>query len=238
MRSIQDQTTATFTGDTFSSNGVTVGESTGLNGLEFLSGYSGTAVVSGNSFLNNTANGIYVGGSASNIQIAGNQFQGNVGGIFLDSTLSPVNATVQGNTFTGQPASPSDLPIGDRRGRRRPHGDHRRQWQRREHHQRITSTATTSTRCRCQWQLAQPHDPDQYLHIQRDAHPTVPGDPLCLIDALGRHACDPESLPDAPGRSPGWMQPTNCQHLASLGCIRPITVHPVSGDRLYDLTPW
>jgi parallel beta-helix repeat protein len=103
---IQDQTTATFTGDIFSSNGVTVGESTGLNGLEFLSGYSGAAVVTGNSFLNNTANGIYVGGSATNIQIAGNHFQGNVGGIFLDSTLSTVHATVQGNTFTGQPASP------------------------------------------------------------------------------------------------------------------------------------
>ena len=103
---IQDQTTATFTGDTFSSNGVTVGESTGLNGLEFLSGYSGTAVVSGNHFLDNTANGIYVGGSATNVQISGNQFQGNVGGIFLDSTLSAVNATVVGNTFTGQLASP------------------------------------------------------------------------------------------------------------------------------------
>jgi parallel beta-helix repeat protein len=103
---IQDQTTATFTGDTFSSNGVTVGESTGLNGLEFLSGYSGTAVVTANSFLNNTGNGIYVGGSATSMQIVGNQFQGNVGGIFLDSTLSTVKATVQGNTFTGQPASP------------------------------------------------------------------------------------------------------------------------------------
>ena len=97
---IQDQTTAMFTGDTFSSNGVTAGESTGLNGLEFLSGYSGTAVVSGNNFLNNTSNGIYVGGAASNIQITGNQFQGNIVGIFLDSTLSPVNATVTGNTIT------------------------------------------------------------------------------------------------------------------------------------------
>ncbi len=108
---IQDHTTATFTGDTFSSNGVTVGESTGLNGLEFLSGYSGTAVVSGNSFLNNTSNGIYVGGAASNIQIAGNQFQGNIVGIFLDSSLSPVNATVVGNTITA-PANASITDAG------------------------------------------------------------------------------------------------------------------------------
>jgi hypothetical protein len=100
-----DQATVTLTGNIFASNGEVVGEATGLNGAEFLGGlgnadnYTGTAVVSGNSFVNNTANGIYVGSAANNIQVVNNLFENNVVGLSMDSTGASINATVLGNTF-------------------------------------------------------------------------------------------------------------------------------------------
>ena len=112
---IMDNATANLYGNTFSSNGQVVGESTGFNGLEFIAGYSGNAIVSGNTFVDNTGNGIFVGGSANNLQIVGNvfrnTFQGNVGGINLDSSVSTIHATLVGNQFSG-PANPPNDEVG------------------------------------------------------------------------------------------------------------------------------
>lgn len=89
-----------LTGNTFASNGTVVGYASGFNGVEFYSGFGGTANISGNTFLDNTANGIYVGGSAQAVQITGNVFNGNLVGLNMDASVAPINAVVQGNTFT------------------------------------------------------------------------------------------------------------------------------------------
>lgn len=108
-----DQATVNLTGDTFASNGQVVGITSGLNGLEFLGAagnpdnYTGTAVVTGNSFLNNTANGIFVG-SAGNLTVSNNTFSGNVVGIFFDGTGASINTTVTGNTIEVAPNPPDD----------------------------------------------------------------------------------------------------------------------------------
>jgi parallel beta-helix repeat protein len=107
------QSSVTLTGNTFASNGRTVGITTGLDGVEFFGAagnpmnYTGTAVVSGNSFVNNTAIGIYVG-SAGQITVSDNQFSGNVVGLFLDGTGESINATVVGNTIAVTPNSPAN----------------------------------------------------------------------------------------------------------------------------------
>ena len=108
-----DQATVNLTGNTFASNGQVVGISTGRNGIEFFGAagnsdnYTGSAVVSGNSFTSNTANGIYVG-SAGNLTISNNQFSGNVVGLFLDGTGASINATVTGNTIAVAPNPPDN----------------------------------------------------------------------------------------------------------------------------------
>ena len=47
--------------NTFASNGQIRGEGTGLNGVEFFTDFTGTAIVTGNDFENNTAAGIFSG---------------------------------------------------------------------------------------------------------------------------------------------------------------------------------
>jgi hypothetical protein len=104
------QASVTLTGNTFASNGQIFDIVKGLNGLEFLgdsgnpSNYTGTAVVTGNSFVKNTAMGIYVG-SAGHLTVADNQFSGNVVGLFLDGTIGSINATVVGNSIEVDPNS-------------------------------------------------------------------------------------------------------------------------------------
>jgi parallel beta-helix repeat protein len=106
------QATVTLTGNTFASNGEVVDISKGLNGIEFFGSsgshdnYTGTAVVSGNSFVNNTAVGIFVG-SAGHLTVSDNQFSGNIVGLFLDGTGASINATVVGNTISVAPNPPS-----------------------------------------------------------------------------------------------------------------------------------
>ncbi len=92
------QATVKLTGNTFASNGQTVGISSGLNGVEFFINYTGNAVVSGNTFQSNTANGLYVG-SAGSLVVSDNQFLGNVDGLFLDGTAASINASIVGNTI-------------------------------------------------------------------------------------------------------------------------------------------
>ena len=105
-----DQATVNLTGDTFASNGEVVGESSGLNGVEFFGvpgladNYTGTAVVSGNLFENNTANGLFIGSSSNTMQIVNNVFENNIVGLSMDSTAAVINATVAGNTF--------EVPVG------------------------------------------------------------------------------------------------------------------------------
>jgi parallel beta-helix repeat protein len=107
------QVSVTLTGNTFASNGQVVDISKGLNGVEFFGApghadnYTGTAVVSGNSFVNNTAVGIFVG-SAGHLTVSDNQFSGNVVGLFLDGTAGPINATVVGNTIGVAPNPPQN----------------------------------------------------------------------------------------------------------------------------------
>ena len=88
-----------LTGNTFASNGQVVGYASGFNGVEFF-GFSGTADVSGNTFRDNTASGIDVGGAPQGMQIADNVFDGNLVGLNLDAASAPISAVVQGNTFT------------------------------------------------------------------------------------------------------------------------------------------
>jgi hypothetical protein len=105
-----DQATVTLTGDTFASNGEVVSEIAGLNGVEFFGvpgqadNYTGTAVVSGNIFENNTANGLFIGSSSNTMQIVNNVFENNIVGLSMDSTAAVINATVAGNTF--------EVPVG------------------------------------------------------------------------------------------------------------------------------
>jgi parallel beta-helix repeat protein len=87
------------------------GEAAGFNGVEFLTGYEGTANVTGNLFQNNTATGVWVGGAANNLQIDNNTFDNNVVGVFLDASAAPISATVQGNTFVVPVGSP-DTDVG------------------------------------------------------------------------------------------------------------------------------
>jgi nitrous oxidase accessory protein NosD len=101
-----NQSTANLSGNTFASNGRIVGEGPGFNGVEFSDGFSGSGLISGNTFLNNTANGVWVGSAPNQIQILGNVFEGNVFGVSLDASAGPVSAVVQGNTFSPPPGLP------------------------------------------------------------------------------------------------------------------------------------
>jgi hypothetical protein len=94
-----NQTTVNLTGNTFASNGTVVGYVSGFNGVEF-SGFTGTAVVSGNTFSANTANGIFIGGASQALQITGNTFVNNLVGLNMDASVAPIAAVIQGNTFT------------------------------------------------------------------------------------------------------------------------------------------
>ncbi|HEX3447741.1 MAG TPA: right-handed parallel beta-helix repeat-containing protein, partial [Isosphaeraceae bacterium] len=101
-----NQTNVNLVDNTFASNGEISGEATGLNGVEFFINFTGSAIVSGNVFENNTAAGIWGGSSSNNIQITNNTFNNNVVGVFLDASAAPISATVQGNTFV--------VPVGSR----------------------------------------------------------------------------------------------------------------------------
>jgi len=104
-----DQSSANLTNDTFASNGEVVGPTTGLNGIEFANDFTGTGVVSGNTFTSNTANGLYIGSAPTTIQVDDNTFNGNFVGITLDSsTGSTIHASLLGNTFT----SPGAITVG------------------------------------------------------------------------------------------------------------------------------
>ena len=94
-----DQSTANLTDNTFASNGEVVGPTTGLNGLEFNANFTGTAVVSGNVFQNNTADGLFIGSSPNAVQVVNNVFDNNLFGIALYSDGTSVSANIQGNTF-------------------------------------------------------------------------------------------------------------------------------------------
>lgn len=96
-----DNSTVTLIGNSFTSNGQVFGPITGFNGVEFYRSFSGSAVVSGNSFIGNTANGLFVGGSPNTIQIVNNLFDDNFFGMTLDAAegSTMINAVVQGNTI-------------------------------------------------------------------------------------------------------------------------------------------
>jgi hypothetical protein len=102
------QSTANLTGNTFASNGEVVGPTTGLDGLEFNSNFTGTAVVSGNVFQNNTGDGLFIGGAPSTIQVVNNVFDNNLAGIVLYSDGQPVSANIQSNTFEVPTNAPSN----------------------------------------------------------------------------------------------------------------------------------
>ncbi len=102
-----------MSGNTFSLNSTVKGFITdvGFDGIEFFHTFTGTAIVSHNTFSDNTADGIYIGGSSSQpIQVVNNTFDSNFVGIDLDATLNSLSAVVQGNTFT-VPAGTSDQGI-------------------------------------------------------------------------------------------------------------------------------
>ena len=96
-----DTSTAQVTGNFIAGNGVDIQNGQGYNGLEFYATCLGTQTVSGNTFDNNSLNGIFVGsGSAS---ISGNTFSNNRNGItvYADSNSSANTLmTLFGNAFT------------------------------------------------------------------------------------------------------------------------------------------
>ena len=99
-----DQTTAILTGNTFAENGVTFGPTTGLNGVEFFSNFTGYASLAQNNFLSNTASGIYLGSAPNLIQVVGNVFSGNWSGMtmFGDQPRA-INLRIAGNYFATDP---------------------------------------------------------------------------------------------------------------------------------------
>jgi parallel beta-helix repeat protein len=99
---LANQGAVNLTGNTFASNGTVVGFATnqGRDGIEIFHTFSGTAVISGNTFLNNTGDGIYVGSAPSAMQITSNTFDSNLIGLDLDANVAPVNVVVTGNSFS------------------------------------------------------------------------------------------------------------------------------------------
>lgn len=94
-----DQVSVKLTGNTFASNGQVFGPTTGFNGIEFYSSFTGNATVSGNTFNGNTESGLFISGTSSAIQVTGNTFNGNFVGLNMDASSAAVNAVIQGNTF-------------------------------------------------------------------------------------------------------------------------------------------
>ena len=131
------QTTANLTGNTFASNGTAFGATSGFNGVEFFSDFTGSATISGNTFSNNTASGLFISSSSTSqaMQITGNTFDGNFVGLNMDASVSPIDAVILGNTFTRGPGV--QLSRSDRRREQR-HGDHRRRRARPRTPSRIT----------------------------------------------------------------------------------------------------
>jgi hypothetical protein len=104
-----DQTTVNLLNNTFSSNGVTPGPTTGLNGVEINSDFTGTAFIKGNSFLNNTGDGLFIGSAPTLVQIVDNVFQDNFTGLALNSTGgATVDVAVQGDSFSVTAGAPAD----------------------------------------------------------------------------------------------------------------------------------
>ncbi len=93
------QVNVNLSGDTFSGNGLVRGYASGFNGIEFLH-YTGAGSVTGSTFANNTANGIFVGGSSQTLSVTGNTFSGNLVGLNMDGSVGAALAVIQGNTFT------------------------------------------------------------------------------------------------------------------------------------------
>jgi hypothetical protein len=104
-----DQTTATLIDNSFDSNGEVVGPTTGLNGLEFNGNFTGTAVVSGNTFQNNTADGLFIGNAPNTIQVVNNLFDNNLAGIVLYSSGTTISVNIQSNTFQVPATAPSNF---------------------------------------------------------------------------------------------------------------------------------
>jgi hypothetical protein len=101
------QTTVNLTGNTFASNGTTPGPTSGFNGIEFYSDFTGSATITGNTFSDNTASGLFISSTNTSqaMQITGNTFTGNFVGLNMDASVSPIDAVIQGNTFSVDPGS-------------------------------------------------------------------------------------------------------------------------------------
>jgi parallel beta-helix repeat protein len=99
--------TGVFIGNTFAENGVTFGPVAGMNGIEIAYNFVGYAHIQGNRFINNTANGLYIGSAPNEIQIIGNEFSGNWAGIsFFGDQPRDSYARIVANHFTIPPDFP------------------------------------------------------------------------------------------------------------------------------------
>jgi parallel beta-helix repeat protein len=94
-----DQVSVSLSGNTFASNGQVFGPTTGFNGIEFFSKFTGSATISGNTFTGNTESGLFISGTSSAIQVTGNTFTDNFVGLNMDASSASVNAVIKGNTF-------------------------------------------------------------------------------------------------------------------------------------------
>lgn len=97
-----DTTTTKVVGNWISSNGVNLQNGgQGYNGMEIYITCVGTHLVTGNTFVNNSQNGLFAG--AGVVTASNNLFDGNANGIFLfveDSSSANTQASVVGNVFT------------------------------------------------------------------------------------------------------------------------------------------
>ncbi len=94
-----DTSVATITGNTINGNGTLGGF--GYNGIEFYSTCIGAQTVTGNTFANNTLNGIYIG--SGSLDASNNTFSNNKNGMTLQSNNSSTANTIVhlfGNNYT------------------------------------------------------------------------------------------------------------------------------------------
>ena len=99
--SANDTSTSKTIGNWIAGNGVDLGNGQGYNGLEIYGTCLGTHTVTGNTFVGNSLNGLFVG--SGTVSVTNNAFDNNAIGITVyadDNGSSNTNLTVFGSTFT------------------------------------------------------------------------------------------------------------------------------------------
>lgn len=96
---VLDQTKVTILQNLFIQNGVTRSAAAGLNGLEVYENFTGTALIQGNTFKDNTAGGLQLNGHT--ITVIGNVFDNNLIGVAVNGVYVP---PITSTSYPGQTA--------------------------------------------------------------------------------------------------------------------------------------